>query len=87
MKYINAKLLLPQELVGEVQRYIQGGCLYVPVRDEQHRGWGELSGYREELCRRNTEIVTEYGEGSSVECLAEKYHLSVHSIRKIIHQK
>lgn len=30
MKYINAKNLLPDALVKELQSYIQGGYLYVP---------------------------------------------------------
>lgn len=87
MKYVNAKLFLPKELVEELQGYIQGGYLYVPAKDGQHRNWGEVSGYKDELRQRNTEIIREYGSGSSVECLAEKYHLSVHAIRKIIYQK
>ena len=43
MKYINAKNLLPDALVKELQSYIQGGYLYVPAdqaqqkrRDEHH---------------------------------------------------
>ncbi len=30
MKYINAKILLPDELVKELQKYIQGGYIYIP---------------------------------------------------------
>ena len=86
MKYINAKTLLPQELVEELQRYIQGGYLYVPADEAQHRCWGELSGFRENLRQRNREIREEYGSGSTVECLAEKYCLSEHTIRKVIYQ-
>ncbi len=86
MKYINARELLPQELVEEIQRYIQGGYLYIPANEEQHRCWGELSGYREKLAQRNREIMLEYGNGSTVECLAEKYYLSEHTIRKIIYR-
>ena len=87
MKYINAKELLPRELVEELQRYIQGGYLYIPANDEQRRCWGELSGCREKLRQRNREIQMEYGNGSTVECLAGKYFLSEHTIRKILYQK
>ncbi len=31
MKYINAKKLVPNSLVKELQKYIQGGYIYVPV--------------------------------------------------------
>lgn len=57
MKYINANLLLPDKLVKELQRYIQGGYIYVPVDEKQRRYWGELSGYKEELRKRNSEIA------------------------------
>ncbi len=87
MKYVNADVLLPDELVKELQRYIQGGYLYVPTGGNQRRQWGELSGYRIELQKRNREIMKEYRDGSSLEVLAERYHLSVSGIRKIIYRK
>ena len=57
MKYVNANTLLPAVLVEELQGYIQGGYIYVPVRQDQPKHWGELSGYREELEKRNREII------------------------------
>ena len=60
MKYINAKTLLPKELVKELQQYIQGGYIYVPTRQEEQKHWGELSGYRMELKRRNKRIIEKY---------------------------
>ena len=85
MKYINAAMLLPDELVKELQGYIQGGYIYVPAVHEQRRGWGELSGYRKELHQRNSRIIEEYKNGISIEELAERYYLSIHAIRKIIY--
>lgn len=85
MKYINAKSLLPQELLEELQHYIQGGYLYVPATEEQRRCWGEKSGYKKELRQRNSEIMMAYKNGSTVEYLAGKYYLSEHTIRKIVH--
>ena len=87
MKYINANSLLPDKLVKELQRYIQGGYIYIPVKNEQHKSWGELSGYRKELARRNKAIIEEYRRGVSIEKLADKYYLSIYAIRKIIYQK
>ena len=49
MKYINAKFLLPDALVKELQHYIQGGYLYIPTDQTQQKCWGEKSGYRQEL--------------------------------------
>ena len=87
MKYINAKDLLPDSLVKELQSYIQGGYLYVPADQAQQRRWGEVSGYRQELQQRNRQIVREFQNGASMEDLSEKYFLSVSAIRKIIYQK
>ena len=87
MKYINAKKLLPDGLVKELQNYIQGGYLYIPADSKQQKHWGELSGYRRELSQRNTKIIEEYHNGVSIEFLADKYLLSVYTIRKIIYQK
>ena len=39
MKYINAKNLLPDALVKELQSYIQGGYLYVPADQAQQKRW------------------------------------------------
>ncbi len=87
MKYINAKVLLPEKLVRELQRYIQGGYIYVPTDQAQQKQWGEASGYRQELQQRNQKIIETYHQGVSIECLAKKYSLSVYAIRKIIYQK
>ena len=86
MKYINAAILLPDELVKELQGYIQGGYIYVPAIHERRKCWGELSGYRKELNQRNSIIVEGYKNGISIEELADRYYLSIHAIRKIIYQ-
>ena len=63
------------------------GYIYIPAKDEQHKSWGELSGYRKELAKRNAIIIMEYKNGVSVAELADRYFLSVSAIRKIIYQK
>ena len=87
MRYINASALLPDALVKELQGYVQGAYIYVPVAPAQQKHWGEASGYRQELKRRNQKIAEGYQNGETVEELAEHYCLSVHAIRKIIYQK
>ena len=77
MKYINASTILPDELVEELQKYVQAGYIYIPAKDEQHKNWGELSGYRKELARRNALIIAEYRSGASMEELAKRYSLSL----------
>ena len=87
MKYINAKNLLPDALLKELQGYIQGGYLYIPTDQAQQKRWGEASGYRQELQQRNCQIEEDFRNGASMEELSEKYFLSVSAIRKIIYQK
>lgn len=87
MKYINANEILPDALVEELQKYVQAGYIYIPAKSDQHKSWGELSGYRRELERRNKAIVAEYHRGVPMGELADRYYLSVYAIRKIIYQK
>ena len=87
MKYINANALLPPALVRDLQTYIQGGYLYIPADPTHPKPWGEVSGYRQELQRRNQKIRQAYRQGVSVEELADTYCLSIHAIRKILYQK
>jgi len=74
-------------LIKELQNYVQGGYLYIPVRQEQQKRWGEVSGYRTELQQRNQAMKEDYRSGISMECLSEKYGLSLYAVRKIIYQK
>lgn len=87
MKYLNAQVILPDALVRELQNYVQGGYIYVPVRPDQQKRWGEVSGYRQELTERNQQIKTAWHSGVSMETLSEKYGLSLYAVRKIIYQK
>lgn len=87
MKYVNAKIILPDILIKELQGYIQGGYIYIPAIQEQRKCWGELSGYRKELQQRNNRIKDEYQKGFSIDELADEYCLSIHTIRKIIYEK
>lgn len=87
MKYINANEILPKQLIKELQNYVQGGYIYVPIKTDERKNWGEQSGYRLELDRRNEKIRQEYKNGISLDILAERYYLSVSAIRKIVYKK
>lgn len=87
MKYQNANLILPKALVEELQKYLQGGYLYVPSKKDERKAWGELSGCKKEINARNQKILQEYQNGNSVEKLADSYFLSIHAIKKIIYSK
>lgn len=85
MKYENARDLLPEYLLRQVQKYISGKLVYIPAR-ERKRQWGTRSGYRQYLQERNQRICAQYIMGSSMETLAEEYHLSFDSIKRIVYK-
>ena len=86
MKYENAKDILPAQLLAEVQKYAGGKLLYIPVENES-KSWGETSGYRQKLLKRNVMIINRYKAGATLWSLAEEYFLSLDSIKKIVYGK
>ncbi|WP_326569857.1 CD3324 family protein [Bacillus niameyensis] len=86
MKYENAKDVLPVELLNEIQKFAAGKLLYIPLGEEK-RAWGEISGYRDKLKKRNLMICNKYAHGISLSELADEYYLSLDSIKKIIYSK
>ncbi|XID94517.1 CD3324 family protein [Paenibacillaceae bacterium WGS1546] len=84
MNYKNGRDVLPPSLLRELQKYLDGELLYVPKSNERRARWGEVSGTRRLLAERNKEICRMHADGSSIEELELKYHLSSESIRKII---
>ena len=87
MKYINANSVLPEKVIKTIQEYIDGECLYIPRKEGRQKAWGEKSGARANLRKRNREIFIKYGNGSNVKSLTQKYFLSEQSIRRIISQE
>lgn len=82
MSYLNGKEVFPPTLLKEIQRYVQGACVYIPV--EGNRIEGKLNGRRSPLQNRNLEIARKYAQGRSVSALAEEYFLSKQAIYKIL---
>ena len=85
MRYINGKDVLPPELLKEIQKYLSGELMYIPRKDEPRAAWGQKSGLREQVFKRNSKIVELYRKGKSVLDLTDEYCLSEASIRKIIY--
>jgi len=85
--YKNGKELLPMSLLSQIQDYVQGEIIYIPRKEEKRAGWGELNGTKTILFQRNMEIKKRYYHGEKIKDLSEIYHLSEHSIRKIISSK
>ena len=84
MQYENAKDVLPASLLEEVQKYAEGKAIYIPKR-EKTKGWGEASGYREKLNKRNSLICNRYSAGRSILEIAEEFYLSPETVKKIVY--
>lgn len=80
----NARDILPDRLLRELQEYVSGETLYIPKAQEK-KPWGEMSGARSYYKRRNAEIRRKYAEGFTMDDLCEEYHLSLDTVRKIIY--
>jgi Mor family transcriptional regulator len=85
LKYINANKVLPEKLIVEIQKYVQGGTIYIPKQETEYQKWGTSSGGRRLLDHRNAAITASFISGSSIQQLAEEYYLSTETIKKIIY--
>ncbi|GEN85994.1 CD3324 family protein [Oceanobacillus sojae] len=87
MKYIKADYVFPEELLKEIQKYVQGELIYIPKLPEKRKKWGEKTGAREYLDQRNAEISRKFSAGISIDKLSETFCLSYDSIKKIVYSK
>jgi hypothetical protein len=87
LNYRNGKDFLPELLLQQLQEFVEGELIYIPRRSEQRAGWGAVNGTRYKLEMRNREIHLHYVSGMTVRELAEHYHLSVDSIRKVLQKQ
>lgn len=85
MKYTNANKVLPEKLIKEIQKYVQGETIYIPKQETKYKKWGTLSGGRGRLNDRNAAIRHAFMNGSSIHQLAEEYYLSTDTIKKIVY--
>ncbi len=83
MKYINAADVLPEKLVEEIAKYVDGGMLYIPSSGKK-QPWGKVSGSRQFYEDRNREIRELFEKGASIKKLSDDFGLSCEAIRKII---
>jgi len=84
-KYVNAREVLPEALIKEIQKYVKGQHLYIPQTERQT--WGQSTGIREEMEERNAEIFRRYKSGVSMRQLAEQFSLSEDRVRGIIYDR
>lgn len=86
MKYENAQNVLPGDIIKLLQQYVDGVYLYIPKKDSSKKSWGEYSGFKYELLKRNNEIYDRFLKGMSVKELAGIYYLTEGTIRRIIRE-
>lgn len=86
MKYENAQNILPNEILNQLQQYVDGVYLYIPKKDNNRRSWGQDSGFKLELAKRNSDIYQKFQAGITVKELASIFYLTENSIRRIIRE-
>lgn len=86
MRYKNAAEILPEDLLKELQLYIDGELLYV-TKAVPKKEWGIESGSKSYYLKRNKEIRQRWGVGVPVRELAKQYSLAESTIKKIIYQQ
>lgn len=84
MKYENAQNILPKNIIELIQEYVDGKYIYIPRKSDNKKSWGESSGSKEELYKRNIEIFYKYNNNYSIKNLSKEYHLSESSIKRIV---
>ena len=87
MSYIKAEGILPQELISQIQEYVDGVTIYIPRKKGERHIWGQKTDYKAELKIRNNNIKNDYNNKISVAALSRKYYLSEKSIRRILKKK
>lgn len=87
MEYKRAEDILPEELLKELQIYIQGATLYVPKSTHRHQAWGEKSGTRKKIQLRNSEMKKKFLSNRTITSLAQEYYLSEETVKKIVYKK
>lgn len=87
MKYIQGNVIFPEQLLKEIQKYVQGEMIYIPKPEGVRKKWGENSGNREQLADRNRKICERFHEGSTIDQLIDEFYLSYDSIKKIVYNK
>ena len=86
-KYLKAESLFPKELLAEIQKYAQGELIYIPKPKNLREKWGFYTGSRDVIKKRNIEINGHFQNGATIGSLADRYFLSVESIKRIVYKR
>lgn len=84
MGYKNGKVILPEDLIKQIQEYVDGDYVYIPRKEGFRKSWGDTTDIKKILQERNDDILIRYRNGERVVELAREYHLTRQGIYKII---
>ena len=87
VSYIKAEKILPEDLIRQIQEYVDGVYIYIPRKPGTRHPWGQETDYKAELKARNDRIRRDYEAGEGIAPLSKKYHLSEKSIRRILQKQ
>ena len=87
MSYKKASEVIPNELLKELQSYVNGEYIYIPKTCSTKEKWGANTQSKVMTSLRNAEIYQKYLSGVSSKDLADCYFLSQKTIQKIIANK
>lgn len=87
MSYVKAKSILPEELIKEIQKYVQGKTIYIPKTENNYQKWGTRSGGRKAIDERNSCIKKDFNDGKSLNQLADDHFLSPETVKKILYSR
>lgn len=82
--YKNARGVLPDALIEEIQKYVDGESIYIPAKTEEKAEWGHRNGTKARYATRNAEIRSLFERNVSVSEISDRYFLSSDTVRKII---
>ena len=86
MTYKNARGILPETLIAEIQKYVDGETIYIPAKNERKTQWGHRNGTRKRYEKRNAEIRSLYERSVPVSEISDRYYLASDTVRKIVRQ-
>lgn len=87
VQYINAKEVLPEALILQIQQYVGGSLIYIPQNENDKKSWGSSTNSKSELVERNNEIKKKKQNGASIDELMAEFHLSYDTIKSIVYRK
>jgi Mor family transcriptional regulator len=87
MQYINAKDVLPETLLVQIQQYVKGCAIYIPQYEHMQESWGTKTDTKNQIVKRNNEIKQKKESGATIEKLMQEYHLSYDTIKSIVYRK